>query len=450
MKWTMSINIVRILVYSVLAICMAVLLTFLVNPLLFAPLFHETSTALSRVAPPKPVDGILAIDLDGDGLVLTELKPDTRTFFDLDNDGFAEQTAWVSAGDGILVIDHDGDGHIGDASELFGDTAQNGFEELAALDSNNDGAIDEQDQQWDQLRIWKDDNQDAHAQSKEIYPLSEWQIISISLKAEPSESIIAGNAVRWTAQVTLLNGSKREIAAISLKMNQVNTSYIGDYTLDPQALFLPTLRGFGTLKNLHVAISQDGDLLGMLRELAMRTDLSAFGDVDNFDSAIEAILFRWAGVQELDPASRGPHIDARKLAFLEKFTGRKWMHQSGASNPSELSAAKLMESWEAAFENKRAHLLFQMCGHQLFENTTYDPWKGDLAGTFALSRSGIDGLVPYAKSARPGQENYWHEVARFLKYTRKLGNLSPEETAWLAEAVAASASPSSWQQISGQ
>jgi hypothetical protein len=41
-------------------------------------------------------------------------------FFDIDGDGFAEETAWVDADDGLLLMDRDGDGLINDVSELFG------------------------------------------------------------------------------------------------------------------------------------------------------------------------------------------------------------------------------------------------------------------------------------------------------------------------------------------
>ncbi|WP_306118877.1 MULTISPECIES: hypothetical protein [unclassified Roseitalea] len=44
----------------------------------------------------------LVLDLDSDGIELTTFNAaTTTTFFDVDGDGFAEQTAWVSADDGL-------------------------------------------------------------------------------------------------------------------------------------------------------------------------------------------------------------------------------------------------------------------------------------------------------------------------------------------------------------
>ena len=59
--------------------------------------------------------------------------------FDLDNSGFAEQTAWLAPGDGFLVLDRNNNGHIDGGAELFGSettlnngkAAENGFEALA-------------------------------------------------------------------------------------------------------------------------------------------------------------------------------------------------------------------------------------------------------------------------------------------------------------------------------
>jgi hypothetical protein len=53
----------------------------------------------------------LVLDLDGDGVELTGLQS-SRTYFDLDADGFAERTGWVGGGDGLLALDRNGDGTI--------------------------------------------------------------------------------------------------------------------------------------------------------------------------------------------------------------------------------------------------------------------------------------------------------------------------------------------------
>ena len=77
-------------------------------------------------------------------------------------------------------------------------------------------------------------------------------------------------------------------------------------------------------------------------------------------------------------------------------------------------------------------------------------FKDDLSGSLALSQPGIQNLVGFAKKGNAGPVGYWQEVARFLQYTKKLENITPEETAWLADAVTSSGSELTWQEIAGQ
>ncbi|TDQ52352.1 M48 family metallopeptidase [Phaeovulum veldkampii] len=67
---------------------------------------------------PRPTDP-LVIDLDGDGVELVS-RANSNAYFDLDGDGFAEQTGWVKPDDGLLAVDRNGNGSIDDISELFG------------------------------------------------------------------------------------------------------------------------------------------------------------------------------------------------------------------------------------------------------------------------------------------------------------------------------------------
>lgn len=79
---------------------------------------------------------------------------DTRFSFDLDADGHAEQLASLGAGSGFLALDRNGDGKINNGSELFGAASGDGFAELAALDSDGNGWIDEADPAFKDLQVW--------------------------------------------------------------------------------------------------------------------------------------------------------------------------------------------------------------------------------------------------------------------------------------------------------
>ena len=118
-----------------------------------------------------PLVDPIVLDLDGDGVKTLSLA--RRRHFDLDNNGFAEQTAWVDSGDGLLVLDLDGNGRIERGAELFGNhtalgdgtNAADGYAALAQYDDNGDGRIDAGDAIWQQLQVWRDDKNDASRQT---------------------------------------------------------------------------------------------------------------------------------------------------------------------------------------------------------------------------------------------------------------------------------------------
>lgn len=97
----------------------------------------------------------LVINLEGPASDVT----DQKFFFDIDADGTEEEISALGSGSGYLALDKNGDGIINDGSELFGTASGNGFQDLAAYDSDNNGWIDEADAIFSKLRIWtKDEN----------------------------------------------------------------------------------------------------------------------------------------------------------------------------------------------------------------------------------------------------------------------------------------------------
>jgi hypothetical protein len=98
----------------------------------------------------------LMLDFAGPAAALS----DVRFAFDLDADGSKEQVP-LAGGRGMLAFDRNGNGRIDDGRELFGPTTGNGFEELAALDEDGNGWIDEADSGFAQLRLWRPDAEGA-------------------------------------------------------------------------------------------------------------------------------------------------------------------------------------------------------------------------------------------------------------------------------------------------
>jgi len=114
--------------------------------------FTQTETTRIRAGDAKLVDP-LVINFNGTAAQLTDL-----TFaFDLNSDGVSEQMPLLGANSGFLVLDRNGDSQVNNGQELFGPATGNGFAELARLDSDKNGWLDEGDQQWQALKVWTRD-----------------------------------------------------------------------------------------------------------------------------------------------------------------------------------------------------------------------------------------------------------------------------------------------------
>lgn len=102
---------------------------------------------------------------------------DKKFSFDIDADGTADSISMPVNGSAFLALDRNGDGIITDGSELFGVKSGNGFAELAELDDDHNGFIDEGDRVYEQLRLYTKnaDGQDV------VFTLREKGIQAISL-----------------------------------------------------------------------------------------------------------------------------------------------------------------------------------------------------------------------------------------------------------------------------
>lgn len=77
-----------------------------------------------------------------------------RFEIDLDDDGKSETASFASPGYGFLVFDQNADGKINSGKEMFGPSTGDGFAELAAHDSDQNGWIDENDPIYAKLKVW--------------------------------------------------------------------------------------------------------------------------------------------------------------------------------------------------------------------------------------------------------------------------------------------------------
>ncbi len=93
----------------------------------------------------------LVLNFDGTAAQLS----DASFAFDLGGQG--KKLAALTGGSGYLAIDRNHNGKIDSGSELFGPATNSGFGELAVLDSDGNGWIDENDAAFKALRVWTPD-----------------------------------------------------------------------------------------------------------------------------------------------------------------------------------------------------------------------------------------------------------------------------------------------------
>jgi hypothetical protein len=137
---------------------------------------------------------------------------DEGVLFDIDADGLMDRVSWTAAGSELafVALDRNRNGSIDGGAELFGDVnAANGFEALAALDSNSDGILDRVDPAWDELLLWTDRNHDGRSSSGELRPLKASSVESIATNYRwVGRRDAFGNMFRYASEITLSSGRR--------------------------------------------------------------------------------------------------------------------------------------------------------------------------------------------------------------------------------------------------
>ncbi|WP_051304503.1 hypothetical protein [Chitinilyticum litopenaei] len=112
---------------------------------------RERSYTSTTRASLGPLQDPLVLDLGPAGSALAEQSRE----FDLDADGKTERVHLPTGYAAVLFLDGNGNGRADDGSELFGPRTGNGFAELAQLDRDGNGWIDEADPDFARLKLWQ-------------------------------------------------------------------------------------------------------------------------------------------------------------------------------------------------------------------------------------------------------------------------------------------------------
>jgi hypothetical protein len=151
----------------------------------------------------------IVLDLDHNGFAFSSI--DNGVTFDINADGKADQIAWTSD-DGILAYDLDGNGVIDNGSEIFtpdfnGGKFASGVAALTSLDGNGDGKIDGSDTAFGELKVWIDANNNGISDEGELSSLSDHGVTSISLTADQTGGEEDGQTIFAEGEFTFADGS---------------------------------------------------------------------------------------------------------------------------------------------------------------------------------------------------------------------------------------------------
>ena len=274
----------------------------------------------------------IVLDLNRDGVVDTTPLANSPVWFDLDNNGFKERTAWAGKGDGLLALDLDGNGRIDHGGELFGNyslradgsKAKNGFEALKQYDSNGNGLLDAGDERWQDFRIWQDVDHNGISNSTELRLLDQVGIRAIDLKYTESTSRDAqGNSHKQLGSIQWQDGKTGLASDVWFENNLADTAYQAKFAHSKEIKGLPEIWAFGNVLSLRDAMSQDTQLKAMVEDYIQSGQ--------NNKEQLHALIYRWTGVDKVEPNSRDPRshyghvMDARQLVALEHLTGSDYL-----------------------------------------------------------------------------------------------------------------------------
>ena len=273
----------------------------------------------------------LILDLNGDGV--STIAMSAGVHFDQNNNRFAELSGWVAPTDGLLVRDLNGNGQIDGGYELFGDNtllangqkAANGFASLSELDINLDGVVDSIETSAAGVMIWKDVNQNGITDAGELLTLNQAGVSSLATGYTATSTVDAqGNTIGLTGSYTATDGTSHAMDDVWFAVDTARTIEMDTVAVSAQIAALPDIAGFGNVHSLHQAMALDttGHLQSIVEQFLAETDMTARQAITT------QLIYVWAGVENVDPASRAASMiygnvigDARQLASLEALLG---------------------------------------------------------------------------------------------------------------------------------
>jgi hypothetical protein len=161
----------------------------------------------------------LVLDLTGNGISTTSVN--NGVTFDIAGNGQNVKTGWISEGQGLLVLDPN-NASLTSGTQLFGQgttlangaKAVDGFQALAALDTNSDGVINSSDAAFNDLKVWVDTSNANGTATGSLESLSQLGITQLNLNAQASTQTNNGNLVGLVSSFNTASGSTGTLADV--------------------------------------------------------------------------------------------------------------------------------------------------------------------------------------------------------------------------------------------
>lgn len=202
-------------------------------------------------------------------------------------------------------------------------------------------------------------------------------------------------------------------------------------------------KGIRSIPDLHTAMASDKVLYADVARLKKHTFEDFLNIELDLEGEVENILFRWTGVSNIDPSSRGPNIDARALAILEKITRKPFVQTGegaeGEVNPMFWAAAGLQQAYHIVFSQYFSLIMGQSAARALFTgNIGYTAEEfGRLSGITGIEPTAIAKVTSAARALDDDEKKYflWGRVLRVINDTINIAYLSDDQKALLYYAV---------------
>ena len=136
----------------------------------------------------------IILDLDGNG-VQTLSASASNARYDMNGDGFGDDTSWMGSGEGMLFLDRDGNGTLSNTGEFsFINDVEGATSDLAGLsafDSNGDGTLSSADARFADFRLWRDGDGNGVVNQGEILSLAGAGVQSLGLAGTAADGMVA-------------------------------------------------------------------------------------------------------------------------------------------------------------------------------------------------------------------------------------------------------------------